>query len=240
MGMFDRHDRGQRGGYDYDARFGFRGHDPNDVERDRYGARGRHGYDRDVSPTEAGWRSGGRDDGWNARPEAARFDRENRWGSHPYDREMRGDGRGDDRGPMEKAGDSIRHGWHRLTGDDYDRGFRGRDAYDTGYSGRGRGGEHRQGARDDYRGEGGGGYGRGIGYEPGLPRERGRNDAYRSQHRTDTGDPFGDRQQRTPVRMVNEDYSDRLARGYDRQMRGQGAGRDRPYDADIRRDRDWF
>ncbi len=104
----------------------------------------------------------------------------------------------------------------------YDREMRAGQGYDAGYRTR----PTHYGS--DYGATGTGRYGRGVGYEPGFPRDRGydRYD-YKSRQQTDAGDPFGDRQSRTPVRMVNEDYTDRLARR-------------NAYDADIRRDRDWF
>ena len=250
MALFDRNNDDRyrnRGGYDRDMSGGtwdrversFRGRDPNET-----GMRGGYGADYgtwgrgDMSPTEAGWRGGGTSrGGWNL-GDRDRMD----LGHHPrsgYDREMRGD----DRNFLEKAGDSVRRGWNEMTGDDYDRGYRGRSPYDSGYgmsgggmnpgaggwTARGYGTDFDRGGRPGYST-----YGRGIGNDPAYGRDRGydRNYGYdgreyKSRQQTDAGDPFGDRQSRTPIRMVNEDYSDRLARR-------------NAYDADVRRDRDWF
>jgi hypothetical protein len=243
MGIFNRDDdrsRGFRGHYDRDlghaqgggawdhVERGFRGRDPNDVGmrgdehlRREQGTWGRsNGYDRDMSPTEAGWRAGGMSRGGRDRG--------------GYDRGMHGG----DRNFLERAGGSVRRGWNELTGDDYDRGYRGggwgRNDMDLNDMNRNDLG------RNDYGSEYGRGmrgaawvregrYGQGVGYEPGFPRDRHGYDRheYKSRYQTDAGDPFGDRQRHTPVRMVNEDYADRLARR-------------NAYDADIRRERDWF
>lgn len=242
MALFDRDQERfrNRGGYGYDRDLGpggsdrmdrtFRGRDPNDVGmrgesagRRDYGVR--DGYDRDMSPTEAGWRAGGTNRDWNV-------DRDRgmdlgRFGGGGYDRQMRGD----DRNFMERTRDSVRRGWNDMTSEDYDRGYRARSGYDAGYGMTGGGmnpgaGGWNRNDRGDYGATGG--YGRGVGYEPGFPRDRGYDRGeYKSRYQTDAGDPYGDRQSRTPIRMVNEDYSDRLARR-------------NAYDADVRRDRDWF
>lgn len=253
MGIFNRDDdggRGFRGHYDRDfgqpqggggwdrVERGFRGRDPNDLgmrgdehmrrEQGTWGRTG--GYDRDMSLTEAGWRAGGMSRGgrdWNL--DGGRSDPGHHRGSSGYDRGMRGD----DRNFLERAGGSVRRGWNEMTGDDYDRGYRG--------GGSGRGDMDRNDfGRNEYGAEYGRGmrgsgweregrYGQGVGYEPGFPRDRHGYDRheYKSRYQTDAGDPFGDRQSHTPVRMVNEGYIDRLARR-------------NAYDADVRRERDWF
>jgi hypothetical protein len=223
MGLFDRDEeryRG-RGGYDRDMGRGtwdrveqsFRGRDPNDL-----GMRGSNrGYGGEYGP------------------------RGDRYGHHGnaggYDREMRGD----DRNFLERTGEAVRRGWNDLTDRDYDRAYRGRGGYDAGYGmtgggmnpgaggwSRGYGADYGRGMHgSDFGSEGR--WGRGVGYDPGFPRDRGGYDRheYKSRHQTDAGDPYGDRQSRTPIRMVNEDYAERLARR-------------NAYDADVRRDRDWF
>lgn len=244
MGLFDRDNRG---GYDRDmnrggwgrVEQGFRGRDPNDVgmrgSNRGYGAEYGVWGGRDTSPTEAGWRAGGTNRDWNLGGRDTRMDP----GHHPggYDREMRGD----DRNFVERTGDAMRRGWNDMTGGDYDRGYRGRGGHDAGYGMTGGGMNPGAGGwgRTDYGADYGRGmqgsdygnegrYGRGAGYDPGFPRDRGYDrHEFKSRQQTDAGDPYGDRQSRTPIRMVNEDYADRLARR-------------NAYDADIRRDRDWF
>jgi hypothetical protein len=224
MALFD--DDRNRGFRGYDRQFGegggrnrfeesFRGRDPNDLDRGRYGATGHYG--RDVSPTEAGWRGGQgglNRGGWNAGGQDR--DLGHHWaGRTGYDREMRGDDR-----------NFLERGWDRLTSNDYDRGYRGSSAYDRSYRSSGYGTDF---GRTRYGSEyGTSGYNRGLGEDPWYGRDRGYDVRdYKSRQQIDAGDPFGDRQSRTPIRMVNEDYSDRLARR-------------NAYDADIRRDRDWF
>lgn len=215
MGLFDRNegrDRGYRGGYDRDmgdrmrqgwhrVEEGFRGRDPNDTGM-RGGPYMRDDYEnrstRDYGADYGTW--GGRD-------------------VSPTEAGWRGGGM--NRGGWNLGGGRNEAG--RWGSGGYDREMRG-DAYDRGY--RGRSGQYGYGA--DYGATGPGQYGRGLGYEPGYPRERGYDrHEYKSRQQTDAGDPFGDRQSHTPIRMVNEDYTDRLARR-------------NAYDADIRRDRDWF
>jgi hypothetical protein len=154
MGMRDRDD----GAFDRRP-----SRDPSPRARDYgapYGSAGRGArYDRDLSPLEAGWRTGGRPGGGWVGPGEARFDRENRWGSHDDERELRGE----ERGILDRAGDSLRRGWHRLRGHDYDRGYRGAGPYDRGL--RGRDAEYDAGyGRHQPRG-----YDRGAGFEPGFP-----------------------------------------------------------------------
>jgi hypothetical protein len=258
MGLFNRDDERyrNRGGYDRDmgrggwdrVEQGFRGRDPNEMEnrgpRDSgsggFGLWGnaRGGYDRDMSPTEAGWRGGGRNANWDVGNRDNRMDL-GYGGSSNYDREMRGD----DRNFIERTGDRIERGWNNMTGsNDYDRGYRGSSRYDSGYGMTGGGMNQGAGSwsRTDYsRDYGASGYNRGLGNDPGYRGGGYGNDAgyrsgrgydrneYKSRQQTDAGDPYGDRQSRTPIRMVNEDYSDRLARR-------------NAYDDDVRRDRDWF
>lgn len=223
MALFDRdqgRDRGYRGGYDRDlgdrmrhgwerVEQGFRGRDPNDV-----GMRGdthmRTDYEnrstRDYGADFGAW--GGRD-------------------MSPTEAGWRGGGM--NRGGMNAGRYDLSRGENfdvenRWGSAGYDREMRPGHGYDAGYRSRptGYGADYGPGYATTGR------YGRGLGYEPGFPRDRGydRYD-YKSRQQTDTGDPFGDRQSRTPVRMVNEDYTDRLARR-------------NAYDADVRRDRDWF
>ena len=111
-------------------------------------------------------------------------------------------------------------GGNRYGGGGYDRGLRGRAQYawnetkdetsemfgrdyDRNYRGSGTRGGY--GTSDRDRSYGRGGYDRG----------------YKSRAETDYGDPFGDRQNRTPIRMVNED---RDRGGYDRGYRARGYG----------------
>lgn len=139
-----------------------------------------------------------------------------------------------------------------LFGRDYDRdyGYRGYDRGNRGTTtGRGQ-----WGATTGYGyGRGTGYYGGTTGYDRGYRGDRGdrgswfgwgdsdRYDAnYKRREQTDFGDPFGDRQAQTPIRMIRERYDDswfgggrgswfgsdydRGYRGYDRGYRGYDRG----------------
>ncbi|MBA2245700.1 MAG: hypothetical protein H0W11_12140 [Gemmatimonadetes bacterium] len=147
-----------------------------------------------------------------------------------------GSGRGYDRGVR----GSAQHAWRETKdetserfGRDYDRGYRG---------GAGRGYAGGTGGTTGYAGTTGSygttGYDRGHGTRG--TTGRGYDDygaGYKSRAQTDTGDPFGDRQSGTPIRMVRQrdeggwfgwgggnDY-DRNHR-YDRGYRGTTYGQD--------------
>ena len=197
-------------------------------------------YDRDVRPAEAGWRAGGmrrggtmrggmgREREWNLRGGERGWGHD--WGSGgarggyrgggmDYDRDF---GRG--RGFVDRAEDALRRGWDRVEDAfdrDEDRGPR-RDAM--------RGGTSRAGNYDREFGRFGSSgtlrYGGGMD-RYGLDYERGQagpGRGYKGREQTDAGDPFGDRQHRTPIRMVNEG---------EREWRNRGR-----YDAPYRRN--WF
>lgn len=109
-----------------------------------------------------------------------------------------------------------------------------------GSQGRGGGGwnrdrMHRDEPMDRGYSAGGRGYGRDYGRQGGARYDRdwvGRgvyDGEYKSRHQTDTGDPFGDRQSGTPVRMIRGEFEARYDRGYhgaesryDREFRGEG------------------
>ena len=98
------------------------------------------------------------------------------------------------------------------------------------------------------------GYGRASAYDRDFDR------GYKSRAETDMGDPFGDRAQHTPIRVVDEDRWDRNVdrdrgwgardRGYDVGYRSNGINNDPYYGGGMNRydngyrghgrDRDWF
>jgi hypothetical protein len=116
-----------------------------------------------------------------------------------------------------------------LFGRDYDRD------YDTGYrsfnAGRSRWGTSGAPMRANYENTGSSGaWGRGYdggwqsrnrgSYAGSDYRYGGYDRGYKSRHQTDHGDPFGDREQGTPMRVIRGE-----ARGYDRGYGSQGYDR---------------
>lgn len=114
------------------------------------------------------------------------------------------------------GGNRQRPGLNRLQGDD-------REVYDrdsSWYAGRGMG-----------MGMGGAGawnydrdYDRGNAFS-GSDRDTGYDRDHKSRWQTDQGDPFGDRANRTPIRMMRGEF-----RNYDAELRDRGS-----YDADLGR-----
>lgn len=101
----------------------------------------------------------------------------------------------------------------------------GRDDYGYDYDIRSRGAHPRHvGYRRNPTGTWGAwpGYGAGARYDEAY---RGYGRDYRNDRETDYGDPFGDRQSGTPIRVMRERYDE----GYDRGMRGYGGYRTRGY-----------
>ncbi|HEX2188640.1 MAG TPA: hypothetical protein VHG51_07055 [Longimicrobiaceae bacterium] len=178
-----------------------------------------------------------------------------------YDRDYGSRGgsyRGEDRG----LGDRMRQGWDRLTGDsgDQDRyGYRGgaygatgydRDLGSTGYGNYGAGSRQRPGYDRDTNWSAGRGAGMGMGggaswnYDRDFDRgagygtygardmETGYDRDYKSRWQTDYGDPFGDRTNRTPIRLMRGEFHNR--EGYDVDYgRPYGAGSNVRYDRDM-------
>lgn len=107
-----------------------------------------------------------------------------------------------------------------LFGRDYDRD------YGYGYEGYGAGRGYDFGYRQGgYQGGGWGGYDREYGHRGdrfGGTEFHGYDRGYKSRWQTDYGDPFGDRDSRTPMRMIRGEFrgSDRdVNAGYDRDTR---------------------
>jgi hypothetical protein len=232
------------------------------ADRDRnLGGGGR--YDRDVRPTEAGWRAGGmpvnrggmgmsRDRSWNLGGGewghnwgsgnlgngygAAGMDRDRDWNDRG------GMGRGG--GFVDRAQNAVRRGWDRVE-ERFDRdddgmhmgggSMRGGSSwagnYDREFGMRGDSGV--RGYRDDeghygvtgahdasrgYTGMPGGMNRYGSDFDRGRMMDRDLDDdrGYRSRQQIDNGDPFGDRQSRTPMRMVNGQRYDTQYRGDNR------------------------
>jgi hypothetical protein len=108
------------------------------------------------------------------------------------------------------GGDSGSRGYNeRNYQNETTRPFSGGYGRDTGYRGYDRG--MRGGYDDEMRTVG-------IGYD----------EEYKPRYQTDMGDPFGDRQSRTPVRVIRGEARgyDRGFRGYDRNFSNRGYGRD--------------
>lgn len=178
---------------------------------------------------DRGWNPGGGDRGHRG------------YGAGGMDRDW------NDRGPMNRGGfldraqNAVRRGWDQLEDrfdrDDDDRGrmhlggssMRG----GTGWAGRYDRDWHEpsdiRAYRDEeghyglthVRGMRGGGMNRyGTDYDRGMGLDRGGMDydrGYRSREQTDAGDPFGDRQNRTPIRVTgNRGGLNRYDNGYDR------------------------
>ncbi|MBW3571715.1 MAG: hypothetical protein KY467_11455, partial [Gemmatimonadetes bacterium] len=220
------------------------------TDRDWHLGQGRGPYDRDMRPAQAGWRAGGMSGGTGMN--RGGMDRDRNWNLGGGDRDWghnwgsgnAGGGYGgmdrdrEDRGGfMDRAQNAVRRGWDRVeeTFDrDEGRGHMGAGSmrggtswagrYDREY-GPGYRDEGRYGARSDLdRGYGAtGGYG-GTGYTSGMNRYGADYDrGYRSRQQIDNGDPYGDRVNRTPIRVVE---GNRGARGR--------------YDENFRGDRNWF
>lgn len=141
-----------------------------------------------------------------------------------------------DYGPRGRGGYTDRAGW-RMNGD-YDAEFGARDR--RWYGGAWGGGRGREGdefgtgwgvSRSRYGHDYGAGfrstrYDRGLFGSPDYDRSyRGATEydrGYKSRWQTDYGDPFHDREQRTPMRVIQGE-----ARGYDVGLRTSGWGRER-------------
>lgn len=197
-------------------------------------------YDRDVRPTEAGWRAGGmspdrggmdRDRGWHL----AGGEWGHNWGSGNMGAGYSASGMDRDRdwsdrggmnrggGFLDRAQNALRRGWEQVE-DRFDRdddrhlgggAMRGGTSWAGNY-------DREYGMRGDTppRGYGGmsGGMNRyGNDYDRGGMMGRNLDDdrGYRSRQQIDNGDPYGDRQNRTPIRVTDGD------RGrYDQNFRG--------------------
>jgi hypothetical protein len=113
-----------------------------------------------------------------------------------------------------------------LFGRDYDRDFGNRNRgffgnrndagfgnrYDSGWRSTNRGGMGRSNYDTGYAGSRG--WREGWAYDGSYAGERGYGREYKSRWQTEQGDPFGDRQSRTPMRVINEDARDAYDHGY--------------------------
>jgi len=194
------------------------------------------GYDRDLSPFQAGWRAGGMHGGGMARGGPIPGDRDfgRGWGVGA-DRYDRGYSAGGGPGFIDRAQGAVRRGWERME-DAFDRDDRdemhvggGSMRGGTSWAGRYDRDWHApsdlRGYRDEHGHYGVTRMGEGM---SGVNRYRGDfgrgevdyDRGFRSRERTDAGDPYGDRQSRTPIRVT------RGNRGIGRYDEGYGRGRD--------------
>lgn len=196
-----------------------------------------------------GWNLGGRDDEWG-----------HNWsgGDRGMQGGMNGGGTHQGGGFLSRAQNAVRRGWDqvedRFDGDDdrtlaYGaRPMQGRGSYDRDMSGRGSYDRDMQGRggydRDMGRGMTGG-YGAGTGMRGRMSYDndfdhRDGGHGYKTRQQTDAGDPFGDRQAHTPIRMINGGFNDRYDNGRPGMqggmrggMMGGGMGRDYDHDGDV-------
>ncbi|MBB4637704.1 hypothetical protein [Longimicrobium terrae] len=224
---------------------------------------------RDTSPFHDGsYRAGGSEGGYASGMNNNGLDRNGRgWnlgtGSDEWGHNWGGGNRGGMQGPggmqgqggmqnqqgggfLSRAQNAVRRGWDqvedRFDGDDdrtlaYGARPMGRGSYDRDMQGRG-------GYDRDMQGRGmTGGYGgapmRGrMSYDNDFDHRDGGH-GYKTRQQTDAGDPFGDRQAHTPIRMVNGGFDDRYDTGRTMQggmrggMMGGGMGRDYDHDGDV-------
>ncbi|HEU4883364.1 MAG TPA: hypothetical protein VFT45_13980 [Longimicrobium sp.] len=215
---------GGRGRYDSDIR-------PAQAGWRAGGMSGGPGMNRGGMDRDRGWNLGGGDREWGHNWGSGGMDRGYTAGGMDRDRDPdRGMGRGG--GFLDRAQNAVRRGWDRVEerfdrddsmhmgGGSMRGGTSWAGGYDRDYGMRGESGV--RGYRDDeghYGTTGADGMGRGYGatgypsggmsrygadYDRGM-MDRGDLDSdrgYRSRQQIDNGDPFGDRQSRTPIRVV--------------------------------------
>ncbi|HVH13626.1 MAG TPA: hypothetical protein VM759_11265 [Longimicrobium sp.] len=188
---------------------------------------------RDTTPFQAGWRAGeiherGRERGWNLA--GGDWGHSGSLGSrHSYDRGYAARGEHGE-GFVDRAQNAIRRGWDNVedrldSRDDRGRMHAGSSRYDREWhrpsdirsyrDEEGRYGLMHTGGPRGMRGMNryGGDYGR-----MGAGLDRGYDRGFKSRERVDVGDPFGDRERQTPIRMMRGGTRDRIR--YDRPFRG--------------------
>ena len=172
------------------------------------GMSGGMGMDRGGMDRDRGWNLGGGEWGHTGNLNG---------GQNRYDRGYSAGGMDQNRGGgfIDRAQNAVRRGWDnvedRFDRDDEDRGYRGtsrggawggqsydRDMHQGGMMGGGMAGGGMNRYSSDYdRGR--------MGMAGGGRTDWDRSDrGHKSREQTDAGDPYGDRQNHTPIRMVNE------------------------------------